>query len=826
MREKYPRMFGHRPGQIFIAFVFAIAAAAFIPNPAWFAGTFAGWLVFGGLLVAGQMAMLGHTRTIPVVSALLLSTLVLGSEFGLPMETGLPMLAIAAVLASQSASPRSMAPVRALALVIIAWMGWAIWGWCVHGIFPAESRWGFIKHFSPEWPGECEWPRLEWPLGNANPMAGLLLMLVPLGIALTIAEAKAKLWRTPWAVATIAAAGLLAACGSRAGLLAPVIAGLAYLIFLPASRLRTGIKLGVGGGALAALGGFIAISPTYRHLLMNPESKSYSDQVRKDFAETGLNIVKANPLTGIGAGGVPAHYAAYLSSASDQPGCHQLHSTPLQWMAEFGVFGGLLWIGLAVLTLLALRRAACATESRVLRGGAAVAATAYLVFSLFDYQLYLPVTAFVWGACIGLAWRDIDPKPASDQVRRILVGATCLVVALTAWRIVAGTPSRYHAWRASALLAANDTRGALDRLGLAMNSEPDSPVYPAVAATLVATLPTEDAQAAAQNRLMADALLVEARRRAPDFPYLTALQGWLWVDADPAKAVTLFHEALRRSPKLPVAWQGLARAYGRQGRLDDAVTALALNGMITPEDLFSPALRTGFYNKAASRVFARFRKLTDAYEHDFAEDHDGYERLTIVRRQIDAWEKSGECVRTFVQNNPTWSSWPQWRHLASVEMIKGVDGLYPVRSRMIMSAALNAVTGIEAKDGHAVSLLDSCTGCPGGASDARILRSQETFAGFGLYFGNASMGLCPLYSVETDLLSLLYVYENDPLRPHLRADFFLRCLSALPSSPVKGKAPEKISSPNPPRASHSVSESSNPPTLNFSLVRAHSTGIA
>jgi hypothetical protein len=773
------RMLGNLSGRIFLGFVFAAAALAFIPNPGWFAGTFVGWLIFGTLLVAGQIAMLGHTRTTPVVAALLLSALVLGSEFGLPMATGLPLLAIAAVLASQSALPRTMAPVRVLALIVIAWMGWAIWGWCVHGIFPAESRWGFIKFFSPDWPGKCEWPRLEWPLGNANPMAGLLLMLVPLGVALTIAEAKDKLWRTPWAIATFVAEGLLAACGSRAGLLAPVVAGFAYVVLLPASRLRTGIKLKVIGTVMAALAVFIVASPVYRQRLLNPGSQSYSDALRRDFAETGLNIIRENPLTGVGAGGVPAHYAAYLSAASDQPGCHQLHNTPLHWAAEFGVFGGVLWLGLAVLTLAALRRAACATEFRVLRGGTAVAAMAYLVFSLFDYQLYLPITAFTWGACIGLTWYGINLPPVSDRARRILSIATCAIALLTTGLIATGTPAKYHWWKASRLLAANNITGAIDRMGLAMHAAPDSPVYPAVAATWVATLPAENAQAATQNRRMADALLTVARKNAPDFPYLTALQGWLWVDADPAKAVSLFHETLQRSPKLPAAWQGLARAYARQGNQDAAVTALALNGMITPEDLFSPSLRTGFYNKAAPRVLAKFRELVGAYRNEFPEDRPGSERLTTVSRQIDAWATAGERVDNFVKANPDWSKQPLWRHLASVKWAKEPDGTYPLRSRLIMSATLHSVTGIEAKDGHAVSILDACTGANPKA-DARILTSQETFAGLGLYLGNATFGASPLYAAETDLLALLYVYENDPVRPHLRAGFFAKKLSNLP----------------------------------------------
>jgi hypothetical protein len=781
-------MLGNLSGRIFLGFVFAVAALAFIPNPGWFAGTFAGWLIFGALLVTGQVAMLGHTRTTPVVAALLFSALVVGSEFGLPMATGLPLLAIAAVLASQSALPRTMAPVRGLALIVITWLGWAIWGWCVHGIFPAESRWGFIKYFSPDWPGKCEWPRLEWPLGNANPMAGLLLMLIPLGVALTIVEAKAKLWRTPWAIATLLAAGLLAACGSRAGLLAPVVAGFAYVVFLPASRLRTGIKLKVIGAAMAAMAVFIVASPVYRQRLLNPESQSYSDSLRRDFAETGLNIIRENPLTGLGAGGVPAHYGAYLSDASDQPGCHQLHCTPLQWAAEFGVFGGALWLGLAILTMLALRRAACATESRVLRGGAAVAATAYLVYSLFDYQLYLPVTAFTWGACIGLAWNGINLNLVSDRARRVLLVATCAIALLTIGLIANGTSARYHWWRASRLLAANDIKGAIDRMGLAMHAAPESPVYPAVTATWVATLPADNVQAATQNRRMADALLSVARKNAPDFPYLTALQGWLWVDADPAKAVSLFHETLHRSPKLTAAWQGLARAYARQGNQDAAVTALALNGMVTPEDLFSPVLRTGFYNKAAPRVLAKFRTLAEAYEREFPEDLAGAKRLSTVRRQIDAWTAAGERVDNFVKANPDWSKQPLWQHLASVKWAKEPDGTYPMRSRLIMSATLHSVTGIEAKDGHAVSILDACTGVNPKAN-ARILASQETFAALGLYLGNTTFGLRPIYSAETDLLALLYVYENDPVRPHLRAGFFGKALANLPKHAPTQKAP-------------------------------------
>lgn len=766
----------------FPAFCLMMAASAFAPGQISFAGTPFGWIATGALLTAGLLLTAAFGRNLWGAGALLLIAITLPASRGLPLEFGLPFLGIGAALAFGAPFPESRAPWRALALLGMGWLAWAFYGWYRFGIGPEESRWGFIKFFSPDWPGDSHWPAAAWPMGNANPLAGLLTMLLPLGVALTAAEARNRMARTPWACATAMAAALLYCTGSRAGIFAPVAAGLAVFVALPASRLSLRRKLSLAGLALAAFAFLLALSPAYRTKLSGGEGVSYSDAIRRDFLESGMKMFADHPLTGVGAGEVPARFGAYLSEHADHPGCAQLHCTPLQWAAEFGVAGLLLWLALAGLSLGALLRAARREKIIPLELGASVAATAYAAFSVFDYQLYIPITAFVWGACLGLAWRGTRmPAETRMATSRILPVAAAALAALVVWKGVRGASPRWHAREATRLMTAGNPLPALDELQAAMIAAPESPVYPAVAASWIAALPAPDATAAEKNRTMADSLYAKARENAPDFPYLAALQGWLWVDADPARAVTHFKASLARAPKLPQAWHGLARAYGRMGRPQDAVTCLALRGMIMPEDLFSPDLRDGgFFSGAAPLVRARFRELVSEYGRTCPEDSRGFAVLTQVQTKADAWAAAGERVDKFLEQNPDASAAPLRRFLGTVSFRPDANGAYPLRSRCIMSSLLHHVAEIEAKDGHAMLLLDQGQGKSPTFTGFRTLRSGERFAGFGGHFGEPSLMLAPAYTAETDLLALAYVLEFNPPRPHLRADWFTRRLAKLP----------------------------------------------
>lgn len=760
-------------------------ASAFLPGQILITTTWHGGIVAGALVISTLLCVIPLSRNVMMLPALLLTALVLASPAGVSLAAGLPLLATGAALAMCAPVPESRAWWRALGLVGVLWIGWCLYGWFVVDIAPAESKAGFIRFFAPDWPTEVAWPKPSWPMGNPNPLAGLLVILLPLTVGFATLEAKSKPFRMTWAVLGLLMAALLYATGSRAGLVAPVLAGAGFLLCQPESRMSTKKR-----GMLVALIAFACVvgilgSDTYRAKFFGNASVAASDSVRGDYLESGWAMWRDQPGLGVGAGRVPASFGAYLSPQADHPGCFQLHCTPVHWAAELGIAGAALWLTLTMATGLGFWRCARAPQLPPMKAAAAMASLGYLLFSLLDYQAYIPVIAWSWGCAVGLLWRGTHLRPLTLR-QTLIPGAVALGLAgLWAQRAAAESTSRLLMAEAASRHAAGDKPTALLTLARAMENTPTSPVYPAVAAGWIATMPTTNAEESRRNLAMADKFYERAQQLAPDFPYLGVMRGWLWVDADPQTAISHFRSVLMRSPKLPQAWHGLARAYGRLGKLDLATDCLALRAMILPEDLFSPDMRRGgFFGGAAPKVLTRFRALTQEYAQTFPEDRGGVARLTQVERQATAWAKSGECVERFIRENPAWSEDRLWRYLSGLDLTPLPDGTYPLRSRCIATAWLHSVANIEAKDGHAVTLLNQMRGIGAPFEGYRNLRSSERFAAFGVYFGDALGELAPTHEAQTDLLTMQLVCTPAPTPPHLAGAFFKAKIPAEPQPPA------------------------------------------
>jgi O-antigen ligase len=102
--------------------------------------------------------------------------------------------------------------------------------------------------------------------------------------------------------------------------------------------------------------------------------------------KTGVAIVKAQPLTGIGPDMVPRMYVEFRHESAVNAVNPHLHNVPLQIAAERGLPALGLWIWFVVSVIVALSRRFRVPETRVLAAAALAAVVAMLAAGMFEYN--------------------------------------------------------------------------------------------------------------------------------------------------------------------------------------------------------------------------------------------------------------------------------------------------------------------------------------------------------------------------------------------------------------------------------------------------------
>ena len=107
--------------------------------------------------------------------------------------------------------------------------------------------------------------------------------------------------------------------------------------------------------------------------------------------DTGLRLVRAHPITGVGPGGVKRLYPLWAPPEALRRSTSHLHDTPLQIAVERGVPGLAAWIaiwvaffGVSVRTLARVPKGD--EDARALVLGPMAAIAAFLVAGLFEYN--------------------------------------------------------------------------------------------------------------------------------------------------------------------------------------------------------------------------------------------------------------------------------------------------------------------------------------------------------------------------------------------------------------------------------------------------------
>jgi hypothetical protein len=375
--------------------------------------------------------------------------------------------------------------------------------------------------------------RNAFPLGHSNYTAGIALLLLPIGAGLAVHQRGWK--RFAAASSALVALLLLVSSGSRGGVIA--LAGLAGATLI-ALRMSVRRKL-VVGTVLISTGFLLSLANPRTRAMFTParpdSAPNISNIQRRAMLTAGWRIGLDRPILGWGPGATPLVFPRYRGGLDGgAENVLQLHSLPAQIWAEFGgvgiVFGSLL-------TVLIARGAKTQPV-------AAIALAGYALFSVFDWQLDVPVFGFATAALAALL-----PAPAPSQIPRPaaqgVAGFSLLALAVV---VLFGRTDLAPEMNVRALAGARN--------------------------------PAEDARAVA---LLRASLALNAHQ---EIAHLNL--GWLLVTTDPLAAEGHFRSAAHLVPDKGAVYFGLGLARLNQGQRDAAARAFALECLNDPSFMSSP----------------------------------------------------------------------------------------------------------------------------------------------------------------------------------------------------------------------------------------------
>ncbi len=270
------------------------------------------------------------------------------------------------------------------------------------------------------------------PYVNRNHYAGLMELLVPIPLVLSLTQLAHQKQRAAAGAAAALMAGTVFLCGSRGGMLAILVELTVLLVLLV--RQKKGLRIAIGAGAFAVvLVGLLAWlggkELTGRVFSISSEARSeISGGMRLSIDRDALRMFREKPVLGWGLEAFPVVYPQFRSFYTNFF-VNEAHNDYLQLLAETGLagFATMVWF-LAVLYGKAAPKLKNWTSN--LSGAVTLAAllglTGILVHSFFDFNLQIPANAALFyvfctiAASPRLLQRSRKRKPVPSQSEEIL----------------------------------------------------------------------------------------------------------------------------------------------------------------------------------------------------------------------------------------------------------------------------------------------------------------------------------------------------------------------------------------------------------------------
>lgn len=468
-------------------------------------------------------------------------------------------------------------------------------GWTIQTVFPVWQRQDALKLLGVEEIGRIPLAPNGVLMGNPEAVAAYLMLVLPLLLGLAMVDRGGR--RALWALGVgLGSIDLYTTHSSSAWL------GLSVLGVYALGTIAIPRRGWQGVGWVALFGGL---------LLLLARTISEAMFARTVTLAAGWQMVRSHLWTGVGLGGVPLLYPQYRPfwGGRDAMWTGQLHSTPLQWLAELGIGGAILalvaiglfgyqgmtaWVRSRPLEALSwVGEPPSPTESRMLSesllpvclGGGMVA---YGVVSLWDTSLHLPAiagTAVIYLAVPISRWRT--PPLVKGPTLIFLAGLGFLGAAIV-WLIPVHQAGYLGARGLGALRRVQpDVATAVGCLTRSHQLVPWKSEYPLQMGWLSGSLhwqdpkPPKQANDWLQRGIAADPNGVFGYNRA----------GWLLLKTDPLLATKAFGRSAQLIGAQYGVFYGLGRALLASGQMDLAIEAFALELLRNPAFMTHPLWR-------------------------------------------------------------------------------------------------------------------------------------------------------------------------------------------------------------------------------------------
>jgi O-antigen ligase len=258
------------------------------------------------------------------------------------------------------------------------------------------------------------------PYVNHNHYAGLMEMLVPIPLVLSLTKLASAKTRAAAAAVAAVMAGTIFLSGSRGGMLAIVVELiiLAVLLIKQKRGLRTAIGIGlflvIVFGLLTWVGGDQLIR---RIASAGPSHSELSSDIRTNINRDGFRMFLKKPVLGWGLGTFPVVYPQFRTFYTNFF-VNQAHNDYLQLLVEMGLlgFGTMLWFLLTLYTR-AIKKMGNWTGE--ISGAVALACvlglSGILVHSAVDFNLQIPANAALFYVLCTIAASEPFAQPARKR---------------------------------------------------------------------------------------------------------------------------------------------------------------------------------------------------------------------------------------------------------------------------------------------------------------------------------------------------------------------------------------------------------------------------
>jgi O-antigen ligase len=254
------------------------------------------------------------------------------------------------------------------------------------------------------------------PFVNRNHFAGLMELLIPIGLAILAVRGVAKQMLPMVALCTALPMGALFLSASRGGIVAfgceiLLLVGLLWLRRGEKRQLLTFIAAIVLAGGLV---GWLGVDQVLKRFtaIHNVE---VTESRRVSMMRGGWHIFMDNLWTGTGLGTTISVYPRY-ETLYDGKIVDHVHNDHLEVLAETGIVGGICWLAFLGLTFgIGLKNLSIRNEplTHAVQFGALVACGGLLVHGFVDFNLHIPSNALLFYLLAGIS--AANPLPDSQN---------------------------------------------------------------------------------------------------------------------------------------------------------------------------------------------------------------------------------------------------------------------------------------------------------------------------------------------------------------------------------------------------------------------------